>query len=240
MKILLLVVGILAAAVIVSAPGNALTYATRTFKTVTVNIVITPSPVAYIPTQTIGREDAAAFTSALHGDDTRSTIAFDPIMLGDAGSLTLAQSSQSSVPVTYNVLTDPNFAFLHINQTMSTLDAGYGANTWICPFSVYAHYTTAWEVSDYVYGSNNKGGTAGLNGYPTFNYPTASQLQWKAEGITTSFKAYANDGAPGEVVFTGAAGSTKTVCIDLSLNVGSNIGAGTYQATLQYNLLTAL
>jgi hypothetical protein len=236
LKKILVLVGFLAAAAIAGAPSSATTYATRTFKTVTINITITPTPIAYVPTRAIGRDDRIALGSVLRGDDTRQAIAFEPIRLGD---VTLAPN-QSSVPVTWSVLSDPNFIYLHINPINTSLTAGYGANTWTCPFSVFAHYPTAWEVSDYIYGSNGSGGTAGLNGFPNYNYPTTSLLQWKAEGITTSFKAYSNDGPPGEVVFTGAAGSTQTVCIDLSLNVPTGIAPGTYQATIQYNLLTAL
>lgn len=240
-KLLFLVLALTVAVVVAGRPGGATTYATHTFKTVTVNFVVTPSPsptpVAYVPTQEMGRRDPAEFASLLHGDDLASQVAFDPVALSD---ITLEQSNQGAVPVSYNMLADPNFQYLHIVQTDPNLNAGYGANTFTCAFSVFAHYTTSWEVSDYVYGSSARGGTAGINGYPTYNYPTVSLLKWEAEGITSTFKAYSNDGAPGEVTFTGAANSTKTVCIDLSLYIGPTIAAGTYQATIQYNLLTAL
>jgi hypothetical protein len=129
---------------------------------------------------------------------------------------------------------------LRVIPQNTTLYAGYGSNTWTCVYQVYASYTGyAWTVTDWVQGSNQSGGGAN-NGFPTYNYPTTSLLQWEAETVTTSFAAFSNSGSPGQAAFGGAASTSKTVCFDLSLNVPGTIPAGTYQTTIQYNLIVTL
>lgn len=197
-------------------------------KQISVTIIITPSPtpIAYVPSRSSG---IAVELPPVQRID--AMLAYDPYQLDDMVAQT---NPQSSVKVQFTVKPDPTFAYFHLIPMNTTLNAGYGSNTFTCVYKVFASYSTSWTITDYTYGSNTSGGTAGLNGFPTFNYPTTSDIAWLAEGITTSFKAFANGGAPGETTFTGAAGTSKTVCIDLSVTVPSNISAGTYSATFNY------
>ncbi len=206
-------------------------------KQITVNFTVTPSPsptpVAYVP---VSQQGTIAFASVLSRADASNEVAYDPLSTSDM----VAQATpQGSVKVQFTVKADPSYQYFHVvpGASMSSpLSAGYGANSFPCVFQIFAKYATAWTVTDYAYGSNTTGGTAGLNGFPMYNYPTKSDLSWLAETITTTFKPFANSGQPGETTFTGAAGAAKTVCIDLSLTVPSNIPAGDYQATFSYRM----
>jgi hypothetical protein len=217
---------------------------TLTTNQVTVTFVITPSPspVGYVPgssaaLQTIARQPAPSPAYVVPTFD--SMLAYTPSQMSDAlGPMVVAQATpQSSVKVNFTVKLNPNYQYFHIipGSTM-TMNAGYGTNTYTCVFQVFAHYATAWTVGDYTYGSNTSGGTSGFNGFPTYNYPTTSDLAWLAETITTSYKAYANGGPLGDAAWHGTAGSTNTVCVDLRLSVPATIPAGTYSATLNYYL----
>lgn len=219
------------------------TYTIKTTKQFTLTFVVTPSPtpigfaphaadsVAPLHVAAQAARNGAAFDETYRL--SRNLVAWIPTRVGDM----VAQTNQGNVKVQFTVKQDPNYAYFHIIPgSTSTFQVGYGSNTFTCAFQVFASYATAWVVSDWVYGSNTSGGTAGLNGYPTYNYATTSQLSWLAESNTTSFKPYANAGSPGETSFSGAAGTSKTVCIDLSLNVPATLAAGSYQSTLQYNL----
>lgn len=206
-------------------------------KQITVNFTVTPSPsptpVAYVPVSEQGR---ISFASLLTRADSSNQVAYDPLSLSEM----VAQATpQGGVKVQFTVKADPSFQYFHVvpGPSMSSpLSAGYGANNFPCVYQVFAKYSTAWTVTDYAYGSNTSGGTAGLNGFPMYNYAAKSDLSWLAETVTTSFKPFANSGQPGETTFTGAAGAAKTICIDLSLTVPNNVPAGDYQATISYRM----
>ncbi len=203
-------------------------------KQITVNIVVTPSPtpVAYIPQS---QAAAVSFASMLSRAETPNLLAYDPLNVSDM--VAQAAPPQGNVKVQFTVKLDPTFQYFHVVPGPNmTLNAGYGANTYTCVYQVFAKYATPWTVTDYAYGSNTSGGTPGLNGFPMYNYSATSDLSWLAETITTSFKPFVNSGAPGETVFTGAAGAAKTICIDLSLTVPNSIPAGSYSATISYRM----
>lgn len=203
-------------------------------KQITVQFVISPSPspIVYVPAA-----PAAAPAYGLPSFD--AMLAYSPVSTSDMMNATvLAMATpQSSVKVQFVVKPDPNYQYFHIIPgATTTFNAGYGSNTFTCAYQIFGHYTTNWSIGDYIYGSNTSGGTAGLNGFPQYNYPTTSDLSWLAETKTTSFLAFSNGGAPGQTTFTGAAGTTYTICIDLGLTVPSNIPAGTYSTTINYYL----
>jgi hypothetical protein len=229
------------------------TYTIKTSKQITLQFLVTPSPtpVGYDPSTSTSAASAIAISRASGFDTTRQLeriaqlmqpnnpldqlVAWMPMRAGDM----VAQSApEGNVKVQFTVKPDPNFAFFHIvpGAGGTSFNAGYGSNTYTCAYQVFAKYATQWIVSDWVAGTNTSGGTLGVNVFPTYNYPTTSNLSWLAETITTSFKAFANAGSPGETTFTGTAGQSKTACIDLTLNVPNTIPAGTYQTTIQYNL----
>jgi hypothetical protein len=228
----------LALVVAVSSRAWAL-QSTLSYKQITVNITITPSPsptpVSYVPAPTLPTAVADYLEPA---DPLMRALAFVPLRTDDM--IAQAAPPEGDVKVNFTVKADPNAKYFHIVPVDTNLTAGYGPNTFTCVYQVFATYTVAWEVTDWVYGSSSTGGIAGLNGFPTYNYSTASLLQWKAEGITSSFKAFANDGSPGEATFSGLAKASTTACIDLSLNVPASIPAGTYQATLQYQIIVGV
>lgn len=234
----------------VSSQANAL-QTTYGYKQISLNFTVTPSPtpIGYVPSATAvvarAAEKAPATLAAQHvamyaypSNPLDRLIAFVPVRVDDM--IAQATNPQGNVNVQFTVKSDPKYANFHIVPHTTAFNAGYGSNTYTCAYEVFAKYTSAWTVTDWVYGTNNSGGTAGLNGFPTYSYPTGSQLSWLAETVTTSFKAFANAGSPGETTFTGAANTSKQVCIDLTLNVGSNIPAGSYQTTIQYNMIVTI
>jgi hypothetical protein len=189
---------------------------------ITVNIAVTPSPIAYAPGHQL----------------SSSAIAYVPQQLGDM----VAQAApEGHVKVDFTQKQNPIYQYFHIIPQNSTypgmmLNAGYGSNTYACVFQIYAKYAYAYTVVDYAYGSNTSGGTAGLNGFPLYNTPTTSDLAWLAETKTTSYAPFANAGPPGQTVFTGSANQAQTICIDLRLTVPSTIPAGNYSATISYRM----
>ena len=237
MRKLSILLALLATAIALTAPAFAL-QSQKTYGQISLTFLITPSPVVYVPMTAPVAEIVALGKRMQKLQEFDHMLAWEPVRTNDM----IAQANpQGSVEVNFTVKANPNYAYFHIIPGASTtFNAGYGPNVWTCAYSVFAHYTTAWSVTDWVYGSNGSGGTAGLNGFPVYNYPTTSLLDWLAETVTSTYTAFANHGSPGQTAFTGTAGSTKTVCFDLSLNVPSTIGAGSYQTTLQYNLYYSL
>lgn len=188
-------------------------------KQISITFLVTPTPIAY-------RAPAPP-----------RQLAYDPQGVRDVPLAPFAvavATPQGNIPVTFNAKADPTGQYLHFVANTTILKAGYGSNTYSCPFAVYGSWTTAFNITDWVYDSPT------VNfGYPTYVYSTTSQLAWIAEGVTSTYKAYANDGTPGETAFTSPAGS-KQVCIDLSLTVPASLSPGAYTATLQYNLVVTL
>jgi hypothetical protein len=193
-----------------------------TNKIINISFTITPSPVpaAYFMNR-------AVRTIRPHRDYTRAAVApGQPIVLAQA------VTKQQSAKVTITTKADPYATYLHLSTYELSETAVYGVNTYNCAFQVSAYFPDPWYVSDWVYGASSAGGGA----YPTWNYPTVSNLAWQAETVTTSFKAYNNQGTPGESVFTGVKSQSKTICIDLQLTVPTNLAPGTYSTNIQYSL----
>lgn len=208
------------------------------YKYISVNFTVTPSPVAYTPARSARPAVAAApAPKATPAGASPRIVAFEPALFGaglGVGTLVPQQTvaaTQGNVPVSINVQADPTAQYLHIVPMTPNLNAAYGLNTYTCAFKIYAYYTNTWRVTDWV---------ASSNGFPTWWYPTASNLSWLAEGITTSYTAYSNSGSPGQLAFNGVAKVAQTVCIDLQLNVPASTPAGSYSAPLQYTLVVTL
>lgn len=214
-------------------------------KMISLNFVVTPSPtpIGYSPgaTQAVAvAAERASKSLASNGllwpsNPLDRLLAFAPIKTSD---LVAQTQPQGNVNVQFTVKADPKYANFHIIPHIpgGGFAAGYGSNTYTCAYEIFAQYTTAWKVVDWVYGSNTSGGTPGLNGYPTNNYPTQSQLSWLAETVTSTFAPFANSGSPGETAFSGLANTSKQICFDLTLNVPPSVSAGTYQTTIQYTM----
>jgi hypothetical protein len=192
-----------------------------TTKMMTFTVTVTPSPVAFVSPQ------RAVRVAAAHRQLARA--------VSRAGApLTIAQvtSAQGSAKVNVATKADPTGAYLKLVPNNVAVNANYGTNTYTCAFKINATFSYAWQVTDWVYGSVR--GAGGV--FPAYDYPTVSDLSWWAEGISTKFTAYANQGAPGENDFNAAANVSKSVCIDLQLTVPSTLAAGTYSTAIQYNL----
>jgi len=214
-----------AAAAVAGSPAWAGSWHQLTSKNISVTVTVTPSPIAYAP-HTVAE---AVAHPAPHPEVLAQ---LDPAKLSAYHMVAQAGPTQGNVPVTINVQADPTAQYLHITANNTILNAGYGTNTYTCAYTVFANAPYAWRVQDWVYGTS----VSGTGSFPTFNYPTQSDLAWLAETVTTTYTAFANSGSPGEQVFTGTANVSKSICIDLQLKVPSNIPAGTYAATITYNL----
>ncbi|GAC1535975.1 MAG: hypothetical protein NVS2B17_06910 [Candidatus Velthaea sp.] len=220
-------------------PANAL-QSLKTYKELVLTIVVTPSPAPVVflhRNRNRSLERSASLTADPYRGPARlasadSTI-WDTPQLGPVRAVALA-TPQGNIPVKFNAQPDPNAAYLKILYNTSTLTAGYGSNTYTCPFQIYAYYTTTWKVTDWGYGTS----TSGTGTFPVLNYPTPSYLAWDLPDIgKTTFSNYANSGSPGELTFSGSAGVSQQHCLNLSLNVPSSQPAGSYTATIQYNLI---
>jgi len=166
-----------------------------------------------------------------------SSTTYDVAPMSEIPPYLLAQSTpQGSVPVQFVAKPDPTAAYLHIVPGSGglLLNAAYGANTYTCVYQVFGYYTTTWKITDWGAGTVQNG----TGPFPIENYPTASYLSWLGEGVTTTYKTFANFGTPGENTILGTAGVSQQVCIDLSLNVPASQPAGTYAASIQYTLIS--
>ncbi len=222
-------------AVLVTGRQAVAIQATLATKNISVTIIVTPSPtpMAYAPVN--GAGTAIARQSMPVMPNVASMLAYDPFSLGDMVAQTTPP--QGSVKVQFTVKPDPSYQYFHLTPVNTTMNAGYGSNTFTCVYMVFGKYATAWQINDWAYGSNTSGGTAGFNQFPMYNTPTSSDLSWLAEGVTSTFAIFSNAGAPGQLTFSGTAGQTRNVCIDLSVTVPSNVAAGTYNATISYRMI---
>jgi hypothetical protein len=186
----------------------------------TVTVTPSPAPLGYSPQR------------AVRGAVARRELARAVVPAG--GPLLVAQvtSAQKSAKVNVQTKLDPTGAYLKLAPNGVAVNAAYGANTYLCAFKINAYFTYPWKVTDWVYGSSTGGGGA----FPTYNYPTTSALAWSVQGVSTQFTPYANQGSPGELTFSGAANVSKSLCVDLQLNVPNALAAGTYSTNIQYNL----
>jgi hypothetical protein len=138
------------------------------------------------------------------------------------------------VPVQFVAKPDPNSIYLHVIPHTSELDAPYGTTNFACAFEVYTFYDkAAYALNDYGQGTTK----TGTGTYPIENYPATSYLSWAVPDFAATFHAYWNSGAPGEKVWSGAMNQAQQHCVDLSIVVPNSLPAGTYTATIQYNLL---
>lgn len=212
----LLVLALVAAAVAFfgdSRNADALT-ATKAFKIITVTVVVTPSPVAYL------QAPGTARFASYHADAAPQVIA-------------QAAPPQGNTPVTMQTKADPNYIYLHFVPHNTTIYAPYGVSSFSCVYEVYASYPTFWSLADWGFGT----GTGGTAGFPLLNYPSTSDLAWEASTIAvTSWTPFANSGSPGQRTTQMSAGGTVQFCVDLQVTVPTTQVPGTYTAPIQYTL----
>lgn len=217
----------------------------RASKDVVITIVVTPSPVAFLPNRAprsapapvtavaAAQSFADPFGSARQIAST-SNVAWD-VPPGGGTMVAQVPVEASPVPVQFVALPDPNAKYLQVTLNNPELDAPYGTTVYPCAFQIYTYYDLAtYALNDYGYGTSktSSGGT-----YPIENYPATSYLSWAVPDFSPTVTAYWNSGSPGEKVWTGALKQAQTHCIDLTLVVPTTLAPGTYTATIQYNLL---
>jgi hypothetical protein len=218
--------------------GSALTTTQYTTKPIMVTITITPSPAPVVfsaPKNAVPPASQVAFEMEYARYIVQPESLLGPgAAFGQGVQLAQVQSAPAgNVPVNVSVKPDPTAAYLHINAITPNLTAAYGMNTFTCVYQVFASFSKTWKVDDWVYGTATQGGSGA---FPGWNYPTASQASWFAEGISTAYTAFTNSGAPGQLTFSGTANVSKTVCMDLQINVTNDIPAGTYSLPVTYAL----
>jgi hypothetical protein len=224
-------------------PVSAITASTSIFLEETVTIIVTPTPG---PTATplafvnpLAPSVSAASMVAASGNSTYDVA---PISLLEPQTLLAQATPQGPIPVTFKAIANPNAKFLHsapnsnptaTNQN-NTLLAGYGTTVFPCVYQVFTDETTSYKLTDWAFNTSTG---AGAGTYPLFNSPTISEAAWEAEGVTTSFSNFANDGSPGESDWNGTANVSQQHCFDWKVTVPTSLAPGTYTATVQYNLL---
>jgi hypothetical protein len=241
----LLALAVVAALAVVSQ-ADAL-QAQKAYKEMIVTIIVTPSPapVGFVRPPAPAAAPAAALAqfAQLVADPFAgpAQIASSPSAWDVAPGVTIAQSSAQPppVPVKFVAKPDPNAAFIHIVPHTPTLYAPYGITTFTCVFEVYTFYTNTYKLLDWGYGTSKTSGS-GSGTFPIENYSMTSYLSWAVPDFSPTFTPYNNAGPPGETTWTGTAGQAQQHCVDLKLNVPNSQAAGTYTATVQYNLYVTL
>ncbi len=205
-----------------------------TFKEVPLTIiVVAPSPVAFMRRPAVAGEPSPLQVASISSYDTPMGI-LPPTIIAQSAT------QQGAVPVKFQTKPDPTATYLHEVPVNTTLTAQQGSTTFFtCPFEMYAYFTTAYNLTDWGYGTTSSG-SAGT--FPILNYPQTSDLAFVVTAIgvppaaNATYANYSNSGSPGQSTFTGTAGEKQTQCINLKLTVPANEPVGTYSAVIQYNL----
>jgi len=200
--------------------------ATGLYLEVTVTIIVAPkgSDVGMLPLELASAENTTY--------DVAPIAALQPFVI----------AQQASVPVTFQTISNPNAKLVHAvanpNPTFANrnevLVAPYGTTTFPCVYQVYTNQTVPYRLT---YWAQGTGSGNGRGTFPLWNAPAASEASWMAEGVTTDFAAFGNNGAPGDVMWSGNANAPQQHCIDWKVNVPDSLHPGIYTATVQYNLV---
>jgi hypothetical protein len=245
------VLGLLALAALatltVVSEADALT-GLKTYKLVTVDVVVTPSPA---PVGLLGPAAPSAPNASYPNPFARQTqvassgaAAWD-VAPGDAAlPVLIAQVSAQptpTVPVQFVAKPDPNAQYLHVipHEPPAGFAAGYGTTVYPCAFEVYTYYTNSYKLQDWGYNTSKTGG-ASSGTFPVENYPTNSYLSWAVPDFAPTFTAYWNQGPGGETTWSGAVKQAQQHCVDLTLTVPNAQPAGTFTAAIEYALYVTL
>lgn len=220
------------AALAVGSQADALT-GLKTYKEVVISIQITPSPVAFAPPQ------LPKYTALVDA----------PVQIASSGAswdvppapFEIAQTSVQPppVPVQFVAKPDPNSQYLKVIPHTALWNVPYGNSTLPCAFELYTYYTNSYKLQDWGYNTTKTGG-ANSGTFPVENYPTVSYLSWNVPDINAIITPYWNQGAGGELTWSGNVGQAQQHCVNLSLNVPNSQPAGTYTAVVQYSLYVTL
>jgi len=237
----LLALAVLATLTVVSQ-ADALT-GLKTYKLVTVDVVVTPSPA---PVGMFGPAKPSypnAFPAKTQVASS-STLAWD-VPPGDAAlpQLIAQVSAQPTptIPVQFVAKPDPNAQYLHVipHEPPGGFYAPYGTTKFTCAFEIYTYYTNSYKLQDWGYNTNKTAG-ASAGTYPIENYPAQSYLSWAVPDFAATFTPYWNQGPGGETTWSGAVKQAQQHCVDLTLTVPNSQPAGSYTAAIEYALYVTL
>lgn len=208
----------------------------KAYKEISISIVVTPSPVAYLPMQRrqVAASNVTRFARLVADPNSGPRrIASGPTWWDVAPGVIIAQSAQAPpVPVQFNAKPDPNAMYLRVVQHTTAVNAPYGTTVIPCAFELYTFWTKTYSLTDWGYGTVRSGSGT----FPVENYPTASYLSWAVPDFSPTVTAYANQGGPGQRAWLGTAGEAQQHCVDLTLVVPNSLPAGSYDAVVQYNM----
>ena len=222
--------------------------AQKAYKEMTLTVTVTPSPMPtggfFFAPQSAAPPSAVAVAEVrrLLADPLATTqIAFAgpayDVPPGSGVQIAQVSAQPTPVPVQFVAKPDPSAAFLRIIPHTPAISAPYGTSVWPCAFEVFTFYTNTYSLSDWGYGTLKTGATPF---FPIENYPTVSDLSWAVPDFGPTVTPYNNAGPPGETTWTGAKNQSQQHCVDLTLTVPNAQAAGTYTATVQYNLYVTL
>jgi hypothetical protein len=235
------------AALAVFSQADAL-QSTKTYKTVYLTVVVTPSPAPVVMNRAMPHAQPARARSVAVAPAIARLVAEPyggPLRVASSGSswdvapsgLMIAQAitaQPTPVPVRFVAKPDPNAQYLHVVPHTSVLNAPYGTTTFTCAYEVFTYYTTIHSLIDWAYGTTN---TSQPGTYPMMNYPTTSYLSWAVPDLSATWHPFANSGTPGEKTWGGTAGQSQQHCVDLQIVVPNSQPSGSYPAVVQYTLV---
>ena len=240
----LLALAVLATLTVVSQ-ADALT-GLKTYKLVTIDVVVTPSPapVGYTaPASSAYPNPFAQRTQVASSDAAAWDVAPGGAVLPLPFEIAQASAQPTpTIPVQFVAKPDPNAQYLHVipHEPPAGFAAAYGTTVYPCAFEVYTYYTNSYMLQDWGYGTNKTAG-ASAGTFPIENYPAVSDLSWTVPDINPSkVTPYWNQGPGGETTWTGAVKQAQQHCIDLTLTVPNAQPAGTFTAVVEYALYVTL
>jgi len=126
----------------------------------------------------------------------------------------------------------PQFLIVTPNQPAINVVAGT-TTTVTCALTVQSgdRIDGAYKILDW--GNLTRAGGTGT--FPIRNYPLASSLSSRLAGSST-FTLMANDGAPGQTLYSEAPSAQQTRCIDLEISAPITQAAGTYSTAIAYEM----
>jgi hypothetical protein len=234
--------GLLALAVLailtVASQADALT-GLKTFKEVVISVQVTPSPapVGWFAPKKGTLPDPLVQNVQIASSGTAWDVPPGmPVMI--------AQSSAqpTPVPVQFVAKPDPNAAFLRViphPPGAGFYSIPYGTTVIPCAFEIFTFYTNSYKLQDWGYNTTKTGG-ANSGTYPIENYPTVSYLSWAVPDFGPIYTPYWNQGPAGELTWSGAVNQSQQHCVNLTFVVPNSQPAGSFTATIQYNLYVTL
>lgn len=233
----LLALAVLAILTVVSQ-ADALT-GLKTYKEVVISIQVTPSPapvVWFAPKKAPLPDPFAPNVQIASSGSAWDVAPGAPVMIAQS------TAQPTPVPVQFVAKPDPNAAFLRViphPPGAGFYSLPYGTTVLPCAFEIFTYYTNSYKLQDWGYNTTKTGG-ANSGTFPIENYPTISWMSWAVPDFGPTVTPYWNQGPGGETTWVGAVKQSQQHCIDLTVVVPNAQPAGSFTATIQYNLYVTL